>query len=244
MLRTSSTAAPERAIQQRAAVGLLLALFLASSFAAAAQAQGLKFWKRKDQPVEGTQIAVQGTVTDASGRPVPGVEVVLQGARRAFSYREFRRADFNPREVSDTTGADGSFEIDWTWHRYYNHFRLTAVFEVPRGGDVVDPVQLAQIDLTERMRSSSPVVVQLVTDDSEGVAELARVRAFEAKLGTDDERRVYREQGMPDQVDRVPGAGEQTWWYFDRGAAYRFTDGNYVELDRFDPVEEADEVAG
>ena len=200
-----------------------------------------QFWKRDPQRAEGTVVEVSGTVTDSAGAALEGVEVVLEGARRAFSYREFRRADFNPAHRRATTDARGAFSIDWPWHPYYNHFRLSAVVPVPRGGGSVGPHQLAAADLDRRMKQAvnNEVLVQLTVQDT---AVLQDLRRFEAALSSDDERRVYREQGKPDRVDRVDGpTREQTWWYFDRGAAYRFEGGRYVELDRFDPVVEPED---
>jgi hypothetical protein len=220
----------------RGTLPLILALFLLPW--AEGAAHGGPF-KRSPQPADGTVVKVRGVVADEAGRTRAGVTVVLEGARRAFSYRKMRRADFNPASRIATSGEDGSFALEWPWHSYYNHFRLSAVVDVPRGAGNVDEHLLAEIDLTQRMKGEQTVLVQLTLEDPTVLDEL---RAFEASLQSEDHQRVYREQGKPDRVDRVPGqSGEETWWYFDRGAAYRFAAGTYVELDQFDPVVEPED---
>ena len=59
-----------------------------------------------------------------------------------------------------------------------------------------------------------------------------------ASVKSDDEHRVYDEMGKPDEVKmvRYPDSVESTWWYFDRGRAYRFRDGHLEQVIPFDPV--------
>jgi hypothetical protein len=65
------------------------------------------------------------------------------------------------------------------------------------------------------------------------------LRAFVDSIDSDDERRVYREQGKPDRVEaRTGAADEAAWWYFESGRVYRFRDGALVATESFDPVEE------
>ena len=50
--------------------------------------------------------------------------------------------------------------------------------------------------------------------------------------------RVRAREGEPDLVDtlELPYGREITWWYFDRGRAYRFLDGELRDEISFDPV--------
>ena len=49
---------------------------------------------------------------------------------------------------------------------------------------------------------------------------------------------IRRRQGAPDRIDtlELPYGVETTWWYFARGRAYRFLDGELSEEMTFDPV--------
>ena len=233
-------AAPDAPSRRIAATLLLLAVAFALGAGPIAAQSKWKFWKRSAKPMDGTLIEIQGTLADGTGRSLPGVKVQMQGARRAFSYREFRRADYNPRELVTETDRSGAFDLGWTWHKYYNHFRVRALVDVPRGGGRVDEIVLYEVDLTPRMTGAPSVVVQMVVEDAEALEVLDRLRAFEAELDTEDEERIYRSQGLPEKIDRIDGPEvvEETWWYFDRGTAYRFVDGRYAELEEFDPVVE------
>jgi len=84
------------------------------------------------------------------------------------------------------------------------------------------------------------VVVAMVVQNAEFITAL---RSFLAGITSDDERRVYRDQGKPDKVEeRVyedgSGRKDASWWYFASGQVYRFRDGVLDGVDRFDPVKD------
>jgi hypothetical protein len=209
---------------------LALALALLVAAVAAAPAAASRYH-------DGDRVQFTGLVTDAAGKPVPGVQVVLEAARSYISLRELRRAEKDVRRVSATTNAQGEYALEWPWDSYFNRFELLAGVTVRRGRDESLEV-LERENVSERVLAGSPVVSAIVIHDR-GFVD--RLRDFVASVQSADERRVYEEMGTPDDVKRVnytgrPQAAEVSWWYFDAGKVYRFRDGRLGQVDRFDPV--------
>lgn len=208
----------------RIAVSLAAVLILVAEPAAAARG-----------PAEGTEIVVTGTVTDGAGSPVEGVTLDLTAARRAFSLRDFRIRERGSRSLRATTGRDGSFEIRWLFHPYYNRFELVAGVEVGLAGGETALRPLERRDLSKRIRQGSPVVVTFALADTGFVDAM---RQLLADIDSEDERRVYREMGKPDKVRREQHLGrpETSWWYFEVGRVFRFHGGTLDSVEEFEPI--------
>jgi hypothetical protein len=187
--------------------------------------------------LDGDRVQFTGLVTDAAGKPLPGVQVALEAAHRYLSWREMRHTTKDARRVSATTNAQGEYAIEWPWDDYFDHFELLAGVSVRRGKE--ETLQaLERVDVTARVDAGDPVVSAIVVHNR---ALLDRLREFVASVESADERRVYEEMGTPDDVKRVNYAGrpresEVSWWYFEAGRVYRFRDGRLEQVDRFDPV--------
>jgi hypothetical protein len=187
---------------------------------------------------EGERLRFAGAVTDPGGKPVPGVQVVLQASRVAFRLRDMRRAERDARRVGATTNAQGEYAIEWPWDGYFNHFEVLAGVVVRHGKEERLEV-LEREDVSERVLAGSPIVSSIVLHDR---ALVDHVREFLASVQSGDERRVYEEMGLPDDVKRVTYAGrrqqeaEVSWWYFAAGKVYRFQAGRLDQVERFDPV--------
>jgi hypothetical protein len=184
------------------------------------------------------RLQFRGVVSDPAGKPVPGAQVVVEVARRYLSLRQLRRAEKDVRRVGATTNAQGEYSIEWLWDGYFNHFRLLAGVSVRHGREEHLEV-LESEDVTERVLAGSPVVSAIVIHDR-GVVD--RQRDFVASVRSEDQRRVYEEMGVPEDVKRVSYAGRQqetevSWWYFEAGKVYRFRDGRLDQVERFDPVQ-------
>ena len=187
-----------------------------------------------DYRSRGDRVTVEGTVTDRAGAPVPDLSVILLAAHRGFDFNSMRRSEEGWLKVRGRTDAQGRFSIDWTWHPYYDAFRIRA--EAPgapasASGSGLPPGVLTEIDLTRRMLEGSPVVVALEVGWT-GISTAA------AAAHSDDQRRIYGEMGNPDRVDRLemPGGDEVAWWYFERGRSYHFRDGQLDQVMEFEPV--------
>ncbi|HXO27897.1 MAG TPA: hypothetical protein VOA80_11165 [Thermoanaerobaculia bacterium] len=179
-----------------------------------------------------------GVVSDPAGKPVPGVQVVVEVSRRYLSLRQLRRADKDVRRIGARSNTQGEYSIEWPWDGYFNHFQLLAGVSVRHGKEERLEV-LASEDVTERVLAGSPVVSPIVIHDR-GVVD--RLRDFVASVRSEDERRVYEEMGVPEDVKRVSYAGRQqenevSWWYFEAGKVYRFRDGRLDQVEHFDPVQ-------
>lgn len=206
---------------------------------------------------EGEDIEITGTVTDEAGHAVEGVTVVLEASRKAWRWSAVNLEEKGKTIVDTvrrraTTDAGGRFTIPWRWHDYYNLFALLTARENAAG----KLVEIERIDLTRRIRQGSPVVTTFIIPTSARPASTGREAAapapqpsaaarptvsqrFAEAARSADERQVFQAQGQPDRVDvfDAPEAQEVTWWYFQLGKAYRFRDGELVQVVPFDPVE-------
>lgn len=206
-------------------------------------------------PEDGDTVTVTGRVTDARGRAVPGVHVVFEAYRTYFSLRHFERRAKDFRRVETRTDETGRYRVEWLWDDYFNRFRV-GVERPGRSAEVgaawsrtardgrdtgapddasQSPYLVLQTDLGPRLARSGSAVVPLVVEDIEVVET---VRRFETSLSTEDQRRVYRDLGYPDEVRvlELADGREASWWYFERGEVYRFADGELEEIEPFEPV--------
>ncbi len=229
----------DRSFARRRYDALALAAATIALLASSADAQ---LFKKKRAYAEGEIVVVTGRVTDEAGSPVAGVEIRLEGARRAFSYKRFRRQEFNPAVLQTLSDDNGEYRLDWQWHDYYNHFRLTAVVGVKLGTEIRTEI-LGESLITDRIKQGSPVVAPLVLDNADFLYNL---RKFEATVKSDDQRRIYSERGRPDKVEitEFANATEEGWWYFSLGSTYLFRNGRLSEVVNFDPVPPAGAESG
>ena len=226
---------PERArvapARRTGAAALLAAAALGLSVAAcgATPAVGARF------PYEsGQAVAIQGVVSDADGRPLDDVQVILEASRMGVGvYPPGQRK----REIvtgKTQTDAAGQYGLELDWNGRFNHFEL--VVGVPVASPEGETFQeLWRQDITSRLRHGSPVAVPVTLQDT---SFLTTLRTFLASLDTTDEHRTYRETGKPDRVDQVnyPDRAESAWWYFRLGKVYRFRDGSLDRVEDFEPV--------
>ena len=172
---------------------------------------------------EGQPLEITGAVTDSEGLPVPDVTISLEVRRRAFDVKKMGRTTRDTVEVTTITDARGEYSLEWRWYDYYNRFDLRAGVPVRKPG-AEDFHVMASVDIAKRITQGSPVVVNLVIEDTRFVESL---RDFVSSVTTEDEKRVYAESGKPDRVQIIqyPDYDEVSWWYFRSGKVYRFRDG-------------------
>ncbi|MCB1036797.1 MAG: carboxypeptidase regulatory-like domain-containing protein [Acidobacteria bacterium] len=201
---------------------LLLAAFLLPS---PADAKGRE---------RGERVLFTGLVTDASGRPLGDVQVILESARRKFLARKLRRETLDTFRVSTETDPSGAYSITWPWNDYYNHYELLVAVPYRRGNQETLQI-LARYEITDKAEEGTPVVTSLVVADT---TFLNTLRRFLADMDTPDERRTYQRMGKPDKVEQVGPHGEveAAWWYFEAGRVFRFKAGKLEDEDTFDPV--------
>ncbi|HEX9737078.1 MAG TPA: hypothetical protein VGG06_34370 [Thermoanaerobaculia bacterium] len=194
---------------------------------------------------KGDPVVVSGQVTDAAGRALGGVTVLLEVSRHAFRLSRLGRETTGTLRLPFTADEAGRYRIDWRWDPYYNGFALLValpVREAPSGGIGGESTAgrdgyevFHRREITAEVDGGSPVSVGLVLPDAAGYDAL---RAFLASLTSEDEKRVYRELGRPDRVDagQAHYDPDRTWWYFAAGRAYRFRDGRLDQVVRFEPI--------
>ena len=186
---------------------------------------------RSDYRDRGETVAIEGTVTDGSGAPVSDMQVVLLATHKGFELRSMRRAEEGLVRLKTKTDAQGRFALEWTWHPYYDTFRIRTEVAGTAAGDGLPPGVLTEVDISRRMLDASPVVVALEVAWAGDPGSAATPQS-------DDQRRIYGEMGNPDRVDRLemPGGDEIAWWYFERGRSYHFRDGRLDQVMEFEPV--------
>ena len=191
-------------------------------------------WKKKYE--RGEKVELTGIVTDADGRPLDGVQLILEASRRAFRLRHLARETVDSFRVSARTGSRGDYSVLWPWNSYYNHYELlVAVPYRKKGRDTLEI--LHRVNVTDAAGKGNPIVTPIQVPD---VSFLNALRSFLATVDTADEKRVYQEQGQPGKVEQIGTGGSvgASWWYFDTGRIYRFEAGKLVETKTFDPVKE------
>ncbi|MDH3404751.1 MAG: carboxypeptidase-like regulatory domain-containing protein [Acidobacteriota bacterium] len=199
---------------------------------------------------EGRRIEIQGVVTDAAGAAQPGRTVMLEAYHHGFDL-----SSLNPRKRGEKKGlvqrtavtdAEGRYALEWPWHDYYNRFEL-AVGDARTDGFRA----LERVDLSQRILQGSPVIVSFRLGAAPGGAASGGARAAAperagsgpapapvAAVPPGEQERVRSREGEPDLVDtlELPYGTEVTWWYFARGRAYRFLDGELRDELSFVPV--------
>jgi hypothetical protein len=183
---------------------------------------------------QGQRIQFTGLISDRQGRPLTGVQVVLEVTRTYFSMRHLRREQVDTRKVRGTTNERGEYSLEWPWDSYFNHFELAVGVPV-RKARAEQLQELERLDVTKRAAAGAPVVSAIVVQNA---AFIAHLREFLTSVRTDDQHRVYDEMGRPDKVETVqyPSSAEVSWWYFETGRVYRFRDGHLEQVVPFDPV--------
>lgn len=181
----------------------------------------------------GDPVRFEGSVADSGGSALGDIEVALEASTPRFDWRRLTSA---PRVERRTATSDerGAFAIEWTWDAAFRRFELVATLSEELAGRTLRH-ELARVDVTDRVKSGSPVAASLVVADG-GFVE--RARAFLGGIESPDERRIWTELGLPESIDRVesPTAVEAAWWYYATGRVARFRDGRLFELQAFDPI--------
>lgn len=209
----------------RATLAMLAALALALPWAPDAGAEA-RYRK-------GDTVTISGRVTNPSGKPLAGVTVLLELSRTSFKLREMRRTKTNTLRIPAITDADGRYRHDWRWDGFYNTFELAAAMPVrTEGGD--DFEVLKRVEITQPVGQGSPVETPIVVENT---VYLDWLRRFLDGRASSEEKRVFREMGKPDRIDRREG-DSWAWWYFEAGKVYRFAGGALEEVETFEPVKE------
>lgn len=214
---------------------LACSLAFGAVLALAAPAGAQAPWSKNKAYPDGQIVVITGTVVDEADQPIPQVDVLFEASREAFDMRKMREVTEPPRVVHTLTDDAGQYTIEWPWHHYFNNFRLRVVVPIGQRGGMARDETIAEVDLSVAIRRGSPVGIPVKVEDTSLLREM---RAFLADLETDDERRIYVEEGKPDRIDQVsrPDHDEETWWYFSLGTLYRFRDGALGEVENFEPV--------
>ncbi len=183
---------------------------------------------------KGDIVVIEGNVNDLSGQPIANLDIILETAKRGFSLRPFGRAKKEIARKTTTTDEHGDFQLEWTYEPRFNFFELLATVEVIEEGKARLQI-LDRLEITRMLKQGSPVSVSFTLEDT---SFLNSLRSFLSVTSSDDERRIYRERGRPNRVDRLesPEFTESSWWYFSQGRVLRFRDGVLFSEEEFPPV--------
>lgn len=179
-------------------------------------------------------VRIGGVVTDAAGRVLSDLQVLLEASHRGFDIRKLGRVNRGLTRRSARTDANGRFTLSWYRNEYFNHFELLIgmTVRVPDGDQFYT---LERMPLPGLLTAGDSLAVDVTVADT---AFLTRYRNFVAGLDGADELDVYRRMGIPGKIDRVQLATheETTWWYFEAGRVYRFKEDALIDIDTFEPV--------
>ena len=225
----------------------LAAAILLLTFSAAATVARVQY-------SEGQVIEIKGAVTNANGVAQAGKTVIFEAYRKGFGLRNLnpRQLGRNKRglvERTTTTDEQGRYAFEWPWHDYYNRFELSL-----GAFDATGFVIQEKIDISQRIRRGSPLIVSFVTGgetgaaagpatpvpDSAATASSVAMNSPQATVGSGSQVQdeIRAREGAPGAIDTLdlPYGREVTWWYFERGVAYRFLDGELRDELEFAPV--------
>lgn len=206
------------------AAGLLVAALWAGTGTALGQGRS-----------RGDVVVFEGLVTDAADTPLEGMRVVLEASRSSRSVTRPRRHESGIVRRVTRSGADGRYRFEWDWHSFYNRFRIKIVAGGADPKTDSDIRTVAELRIDKDALKQNPITSVVVVDDSDFVLEH---REFASSVRSADERRIYEQMGKPDRVEGMhrDDAEEISWWYFERGQAYRFRYGRLVEVEEFDLI--------
>lgn len=185
---------------------------------------------------KGQTVVFAGAVTDAEGRPLGGVTVLLELVHSRFHILAMERKVEGPVQIPATTGEDGRYRLEWDYDPYHNVIGLAVALPVNRAG-VEDFEILLRRDVTSKLTAGEAALdVPLVIEEP---GYLLWLQSYLAGEASEDEKRLFRELGKPDRLDREERRGrlETGWWYFEEGKVYRFEDGRLERVIPFEPVD-------
>lgn len=211
----------------------LLVLLLMFAFFLPAPASAL--WRvKKSKYDRGEKVEFSGIVTDADGRPLPDVQVILEASRKEFRLRRMRKEPVDTFRVTVDTGSRGEYSLIWPWNDYYNTYEILIAVPLRRKGQKALEI-IARVDITDRAEQTNPLMTPIRVNNA---TFLYSLRTFLATVDSPDEKRIYETMGRPDKVEQVGTLGEieAHWWYFDTGKLVHFKLGKLVETKDFDPV--------
>jgi hypothetical protein len=170
--------------------------------------------------------ALEGQVFDAAGEPVGGVPVRVLMTRRLLKLGDFSVEDDVAAGPSTVSDARGFYRLSWTPDQAYDYFYLR--FYDAETFDAVRYALPTDEDITQRVRSGRPVIVNRRLEDAPTWPELRR--EIERVGGVETPRgEILRALGMPDQVVPLDG-GVVEWRYERAGVRYRLREGRLVEV--------------
>lgn len=170
--------------------------------------------------------ALEGQIFDASGEPVEGVPVRVLMTRRLLTLGDFSVRDDVAEGPSTVSDAKGFYSLSWEPDPAYDYFYLR--FYDARSFDAVRYSLPTDEDITQRVRSGRPIIVNRQLEDAPTWPELRR--EIERVGGEKTPRgEILRALGMPDRVVTLED-GLVEWHYERAGVRYRLQEGRLVEV--------------
>jgi hypothetical protein len=184
---------------------------------------------------------------------------------RSLNFRDRGHSKQGLVQRTTTTDGRGRYLFRWPWHDYYNRFEVSVGrfgdegFEVQERTDLSQRIlrgspvtvsftlgairQPANTPLPRQPaagRSTTPAPSSATTAPPVAAPAPPSTGVASSGATSPDQRDVQAREGAPDKVDtlELPYGREVTWWYFAKGRAYRFLDGELSEELPFSPVRE------
>ena len=177
---------------------------------------------------------ISGRVTDKAGKPVANCPVVVVARSLEFASMHFEYMERDRKEIKASTDAEGRYRIEFVPAQAGNNFFL--FFYDVSGFDGVRYQRPVPIEITDRLKSGGPLVVNQVLETSPAWPEVERQIV---SFGAGSERGgILRTHGLPDKRERPPDAGAdvEIWWYYEAGVSFWFTGGTLTKTNKFPPI--------
>ncbi len=187
----------------------------------------------------GHTVVVRGTVTDESGRPVPGHTVRLLKSRTIVNLAGFKTQDQNVEEVRASTDAHGFFEFNFPVDPQFRYYSLR--FYDPKSFDAVKYRLPEDRDISRTARQGRPVQATVVLKLQ---PDWPKVKALVDQYGPASHcGQIVRALGLPSRRTSQ-GEGRELWEYDEARVAYLVEGSKVLETRRLPSAASGAPAAG
>jgi len=186
-------------------------------------------------------IEVEGRITDADGKGLPGQSVRLFKTRRQITLSRFESGGQVAEAARVASDESGFYKLSVPKDRSFDEYYLR--FYDPNSFDAVQFAIPPDRNITKDLRHGGTLRIDVAL--SRNPAWSTTAQRIES-LGADSPKgRILRALGQPEreEMGEGPDGPREEWWYHTKGVVYFFKDGKAAGSRRFDPVQPSRAIA-